>query len=223
MKAQAAKAQSLQDDAPRRGGRLPAGTDPQKRHQIIEGASRVFTSVGYDAASMNDVAREADVSKATLYVYFPNKEKLFAAICGEKRDRNIGEMIAMLDVTRPLEPVLTDFGVQLITRLSQPFVMAAQRIVIGVAERMPDVGREFFDAGPMRLVKAFADFLKHHADAGHLDLDDPRLAAVQFIELSQATIFRPRLYAAFPDAPTTEEIDKVVGSAVRMFLAAYAL
>lgn len=200
---------------------MPAGTDPQKRHQIIEGAGRIFTAVGYDAASMSDVAREADVSKATLYVYFPNKEKLFAAICGEKRDRNISEVLATLDRTRPLDEMLLEFGSELVRRVSVPHVMAAHRIVIGVAERMPDVGQEFFEAGPMRLATELAAYLQHHADAGRLQIDDAFLTAAQFLELCLATIFRPRLYAARPDPASEEEIAKVVGSAVRVLLAAY--
>src|SRR5215510_14134127 len=86
----------------RRGGRPAAGTDPQKRRQILEGAGRVFSTLGFDAASMNDVAREAQVSKATLYVYFQDKEHLFTAICAEHRDRNIAEKIALLDVNQPV-------------------------------------------------------------------------------------------------------------------------
>lgn len=214
----------IDEAVPRRGGRPPAGTDPQKRLQILEGASRVFTSVGYDAATMNDVAREADVSKATLYVYFPNKEKLFAAICGEKRDRNISEVLATLDPTRPLEGMLREFGAELVRRVSVPHVMAAHRIVIGVAERMPDIGQEFFEAGPMRLATELGEFLKGHATAGRLHkVDDPLLAAAQFLELCLATIFRPRLYAARTELVSEDEIAKVVGSAVRVFLAAYAV
>ena len=55
---------------------------------------------------MSDVAHEAQVSKATLYVYFQDKEHLFTAICAEKRDRNIVELIAFLDTDKPIETVL---------------------------------------------------------------------------------------------------------------------
>jgi len=41
-----------------------------KRRQIIDGACRVFLERGFDAASMGEIAREAHVSKGTLYVYF---------------------------------------------------------------------------------------------------------------------------------------------------------
>eukprot|EP01032_Pedospumella_encystans_P027055 gene27055-30587_t len=61
-------------------GRFAAGSDPVKRGQILDGAHRVFMKMGYDAASMNDVTREAGVSKGTIYVYFQSKEELFAAL-----------------------------------------------------------------------------------------------------------------------------------------------
>jgi TetR/AcrR family transcriptional regulator of autoinduction and epiphytic fitness len=207
----------------RRGGRPAAGTDPQKRRQILEGAGRVFSTLGFDAASMSDVARDAQVSKATLYVYFQDKEHLFAAICAERRDRNISELIALLDRERPPEAVLIQFGTEMMTLLSHPFVVAAHRIVIGVAERMPEVGTEFFEAGPKRIALALAGFIDHHVAAGRMQVADSYLAAAQFLELVQSLIFRPRLYGAITEPPTREEIDKVVASAVAMFLAAYAV
>lgn len=205
----------------RRGGRPPAGTDPQKRRQILEGAGHVFSTLGFDAASMSDVAREAEVSKATLYVYFQNKEQLFASICAERRDRNIGELIAMLDTSGPLETVLTEFGYEALRRLSQPFVVAAHRIVIGVAERMPEIGREFYEAGPIRISKAFAAFLDHHVTAGRLKIEDTSFAAMQFLELMQATIFRPRLYGVVQGPASEQDVRAVIDSAVAMFLARY--
>lgn len=205
----------------RRGGRPPAGTDPQKRRQILEGGGRVFSTLGFDAASMSDVAREAGVSKATLYVYFQDKEHLFTAVCAERRDRNISEMIAMLDADKPLEEMLLAFGSEILRKISQPFVVAAHRIVIGVAERMPEIGNEFFEAGPLRIADAFAAFIEKHNARGNLKIEDSFLAAVQFLELSQAMIFRPRLYAVTKEPATEDEVHKVVGSAVRVFLAAY--
>src|SRR3974377_1514491 len=58
--------------------------DNATRRQIIQGGRAPFLQQGFDAASMNDIARAAGVSKATLYVYFQNKAELFQAICGEE-------------------------------------------------------------------------------------------------------------------------------------------
>jgi TetR/AcrR family transcriptional regulator of autoinduction and epiphytic fitness len=86
---------------------------------------------------------------------------------------------------------------------------------------MPEVGGEFYKAGAVRLTEAFARFLAYHVDRGALKIDDTFLAAAQFLELVQATVFRPRLYAVKKEPASEEEIRKVVTSAVRVFLAGY--
>ena len=207
----------------RPGGRPPAGTDPAKRRSILEGAGRVFTSMGFDAASMSDIAREASVSKPTLYVYFPNKEELFAAVCGERRDRSIAELVALLDRSLPVQQVLSDFGLECLHRMASPLVMSAVRVVIGVVGRMPEIGAEFFAAGPDRLAKELASYLDDHAARGALAIDDSKLAAVQFLELCQATVFRPTMYGARTTPPSEPEMQRVVASAVAMFMAAYGV
>lgn len=189
----------------------------------MDGAGRVFSNLGFDAASMNDVALEARVSKATLYVYFQDKEHLFTALCAERRDRNIAELIEMLDRTRPLEDVLFEFARQTGQRVTSAGVVASQRVVIGVAERMPDVGREFFEAGAIKLARTLEDFFKFHMEAGRLVIEDTLLAASQFLELAQASLSRPRLYGYLVDPPTDAEIAAVARGAVRVFMAAYAV
>jgi AcrR family transcriptional regulator len=47
-----------------------------RRNDIVDAAERVFFSKGYDCATMDDVAREAEFSKRTLYAYFESKEQL---------------------------------------------------------------------------------------------------------------------------------------------------
>jgi AcrR family transcriptional regulator len=83
------KASALEAVVPadERQGRLAAGQDPAKRQQILEGADRVFSQMGFDAASMNDITREAGVSKGTIYVYFDSKEELFMELCFAYRDK----------------------------------------------------------------------------------------------------------------------------------------
>jgi AcrR family transcriptional regulator len=207
----------------RRGGRPAAGTDPAKRRQILEGAGRIFSELGFDATSMSDVARAAQVSKATLYVYFQDKEHLFTAICAEHRDRNIGELIALLDVNQPIVDVLTRFGVETLSCVAAPFVVAAHRIVIGVAERMPEIGSEFYEAGPVRVINAVAQYLDHHVAAGKLNIPDTRLAAAQLCEVIQGGIVKARLYGVLSEAPPREEIEKNVASGLALFMKGYAV
>jgi AcrR family transcriptional regulator len=52
----------------------------RRRQQIIVAAKRVFTEKGFNRATMEDIAKEAELSPGTLYLYFKNKEELYASL-----------------------------------------------------------------------------------------------------------------------------------------------
>ena len=65
---------------------------PDKRSCILEGATRVFLTSGYGAASMDSIAAEAGVSKQTVYSHFGSKDALFEAMVRQKCDDMTGPM-----------------------------------------------------------------------------------------------------------------------------------
>lgn len=65
---------------------LAAGWRGERRERLLEGASRVFARMGYEQASMDEIASEAGVGKPTLYRYFDGKAALFAAVFVEALD-----------------------------------------------------------------------------------------------------------------------------------------
>jgi len=203
--------------------RRVAGADPEKRHQILEGAHAVFTARGFDAASMNDIAAAANVSKGTLYVYFEDKEHLFVALIEREREKQKQGMYEALAEEPDLNQALMNFGTGLVRLLTNPFALSAHRIVLGVAERMPDLGREFYERGPMQGAQQLAAFLARRVAQGELAIADPALAAAQFVDLSQSTLMRPRLFNAERTPPSEDEIAHVVGEAVATFMARYGV
>lgn len=52
----------------------------QRKTEIADAAERLFFTRGYEDVSMEDIAREVELNKATIYLYFKNKEALFATI-----------------------------------------------------------------------------------------------------------------------------------------------
>ena len=52
----------------------------RRRQQIIVAAKRVFSEKGFNKATMEDIAQEAELSPGTLYLYFKNKEELYASL-----------------------------------------------------------------------------------------------------------------------------------------------
>lgn len=53
-----------------------------RRNDIIDAAEKLFFSKGYDNVSMSEIAKEADMARATIYQYFKNKKDINAAIAG---------------------------------------------------------------------------------------------------------------------------------------------
>jgi AcrR family transcriptional regulator len=193
--------------------------DSSKRRQILDGARKVFMDLGFDGASMGEIARAAQVSKGTLYVYFADKCALFEAIL-EQEALQHGQVAFNFDPTRDAETTLRDFGQAYIHLLCRPGGGSAIRTVMAIAERMPDVGRRYYARVLDKTINRLSDYLKVHAASGDLEIDDCDLAASQFMELCKASLFLPFVFQAAP-APSEERMSEVVDSATRMFLAAY--
>jgi AcrR family transcriptional regulator len=204
-----------------RRGRHAAGRDPAKRRQIVEGARRVFIDMGFDAASMNDITREAGVSKGTIYVYFSSKEELFEAIIEEERGKIFNNLYGALEGGGSLREILIRFGIALSLKITCDKVIRAQRTVIGASERVPDLGRRFYERGPLHGHRLFTGFLQSAMKEGLLDMKDPPLAAYQFTDLCMAGLFRQCLFAYRTEPPGDEEMRYVVAAGTDMFLKTY--
>ena len=75
----------------------------RKYDQVLDGARRIFLRDGFDGASVDDIAREAGVSKATLYSYFPDKRLLFTEICNRECRYQTEAAAAAMDHSAPAE------------------------------------------------------------------------------------------------------------------------
>ncbi len=216
---------SIKDDQdmtePKRSARHAAGADPAKRRQILDGAKRVFMERGFDAASVNDIRRAAGVSKSTLYIYFDSKEELFEAMIEEERDQRFERVTEILASDGSAADVLHRYGCAIATIICSNEVVMAQRIIIGIAERMPALGARFFTGGAMRSQTDLAAFLRREVSSARLVIPDVPHAANQFIDLSTGNLWKPRLFGKTTEAPSAKEIEASVSSAVAMFMATY--
>ena len=142
-----------------------------KRRQIMDGARQVFLSAGFDGASMNDIARVAGVSKGTLYAYFDSKDTLFEAIIRGEFAQT-AERLCTFRREGDARDMLRDFGVRLISRMSEPDTRALARVVIAEAEKFPKIGRAFYEAGPLYGANRLAAELEHLEQTGALKVPD---------------------------------------------------
>jgi AcrR family transcriptional regulator len=199
--------------------RLAGDDDSSKRRQILDGASKVFMDLGFDGASMGEIARAAGVSKGTLYVYFADKNRLFEAIVEEESIEQ-GRIAFNFEPGRDVPTTLLEFGQAYMQLLCRPRGGSAIRTVMAIAERMPEVGRRYYEHVLEKTIDRLAAYLRVHVESGEIAIDDCTLAASQFMLMCQASLFLPFIFQAAP-APSEEKITQVIESATRMFLSAY--
>ncbi len=197
-----------------------AGQDPRKRRQILQGARTVFLDKGFDAASMNDIARVAGVSKGTLYVYFENKERMFVELISTEKREELFSVIQLDHDDHDVAAVLTDCGTRLVEILTRPYYVQAMRTVFSIVNRMPEIGAEFYGRGPALCADQIAAYLATQVKAGIVEIEDCELAATQFMELAQTGVLRKLLFGVIT-TPDQDEIRQRVERAVFFFMKVY--
>lgn len=197
-----------------------AGPNDDKARQILDGARRVFLRDGFDGASMNDIVRAAGVSKGTLYVYYPSKEALFAALIRHDKRQQAEQTCKWAGDAVDVREALTRVGRSFMSMMARPDHVAQVRTVMAVAPKFPEIGRAFYEAGPLHGTDKLERLVAHHVARGDLVTDDPRRAAIQFLQLCQGDLYR-RLMFCISDTFTTAEIEETIAAAVDVFLRAY--
>jgi AcrR family transcriptional regulator len=199
--------------APRPSGPLP----PAKQRQILDGARQVFLEVGFERACMDNIAARADVSKATIYNHFDDKKDLFIA-CVLEQARGMRErLVALLQSpSGDAEQDLQQYGEALLTYLVSRDALALRRMILAEAARFPELGRALLEHSAFVTRARLSEYLQARARAGALCLDDPHLAAFQFIALCQSDLYLMVEYGAVVDPPP-ERIREAARGAARTF------
>ncbi|MDE3026935.1 MAG: TetR/AcrR family transcriptional regulator [Paracoccaceae bacterium] len=193
----------------------------RKFDQVLDGARIVFMRDGFDGASVDDITREAGVSKATLYSYFPDKRLLFMEVARAECARQADAAIQTIDMTAAPQEALTAAARRITSFITSEFGQRVYRICVAECDRFPDVGRAFYQSGPLVVRQRLADYLSAATARGQLAIDDIPLAADQFAELCKANLLSRTLFGSTPCDPA--EIERTIVGAVDMFLARYAV
>jgi TetR/AcrR family transcriptional regulator, mexJK operon transcriptional repressor len=200
------------------------GRSARKRQAILEAARALFLANGYGGTSMDDVAARAAVSKQTVYKHFADKERLFTAIITGDIQETEGLTQSLVDAlpqTRDLERDLREFARRHVADVMQPHLVRMRRILIGEADRFPELAAAWYARGPERAHATFAAWFTGLAERGLLHVPDPLLAAEHFNWLILSI---PLNRAMFSDVEEpSDRLEYYADEAVRVFLAAYAV
>lgn len=194
----------------------------RKWDQVLDGARTVFMRDGFEGASVDDIVREAGVSKATLYSYFPDKRLLFLEVAKSECKAQSDAAAARIEASGDVRAVLKDTAMRMVRFFMSDVGMQVYRIVVGESQRFPEVGREFYNSGPAMVRAMLVRFLTRAVEEGQLRIDDVELAADQFPELCKAGLHL-QMVLGLRTRFTDEEIERVIDGAVDMFLCKYGV
>ncbi len=192
-----------------------------KREAILEVASQVFQELGYERASMDEIAARVGGSKVTLYGYFSSKQQLFLEVADYTGGRQLGPAFdELVPGSGDLGQLLRRFGEKCLVFLCAPEALGTYRMVVGQPVQS-GIARRFFELGPQRGQGLLAAYLQSEMDGGRLRQADAGIAAAHLLALIGAEAQQPVLMGAMTP-PSRQRVKQMVDRAVTVFLTAYA-
>jgi len=193
----------------------PAGKTGE---ELISVAREVFLEYGYERASMDEIAKRASISKASLYREHPAKTALYAAVVRHWSTAGRNAMRPALERLR-MNPEIRAGLIELAETMQRgilsPPVLAMRRLVTAEAPAHPEVAAAYLQESWNTNIGDLATTLQLIATEGRLSLDDAVAAANQFTWL----VIGAPLNASMLNGQST---DRDAAPAVDLFLAGYA-
>lgn len=190
----------------------------RKRNAILDAAGDLFIEQGFGATSVDAVADRAQVSKATVYAHFDNKEALFAAVMKARCAYVVPPSLA--DIAPHGEDtaiVLKRLGLLFLENIYQPGQIKLFRAVIMESAQFPEVGQMMFNGPVSRSHQLIGEYLTLQVAAGKLTLPCPEIAASQFLGLLKTDVQMQLLFNQ-PVSVSRARLRHIVDCAVELFL-----
>ncbi|HET9161747.1 MAG TPA: TetR/AcrR family transcriptional regulator [Caulobacteraceae bacterium] len=192
----------------------------ERRDSILDVARECFLRDGYAGCSMSTIAATLGGSKGTLYNYFRSKEELFDAFVRRTCARFAEAMSGAPPIETDLREHLVHLARAFLDHLMSGDAIAVQRLVIGEGGRFPELGRIFYEAGPLVFMERMSAELSPLIDAGVLRRADPKQMSFHFKDLVLSGLYQPTIWGVC-ETPTAIEKDIQAKLGVDTFLRAY--
>lgn len=203
-------------EAPVRSGR-PTREQALARHAaLLDCALEHFLDKGYEAATIEAIAAEMNMTKRTVYARYPEKAALFRAAVrrGTELRAATPEVIAATQAG-DLEQTLVAIAMLRIKLVSTPDGSKLQRLINTESYRFPDIFQTYYDIAALPTVRFLADILEQETAAGRLAIGDALLAANVFMSM---VVSGPVRFILSGNELARDDIDRRVRFAVRLFL-----
>lgn len=161
----------------------PANPPADRRQEILDAALQVFAQRGYSAATNAEIAREAGVTAAALYYYFPSKADLFRAAVSRQQEQALPPVHVLQGHVEglPLALALRRLLEGGLAMLGSERGRALVSIVLAEGPRHPELAEIWRTQIIDRLAPVLISYLQGQAAAGRIRPVDPRVMVMLLV------------------------------------------
>ncbi|MEM1380576.1 MAG: TetR/AcrR family transcriptional regulator [Pseudomonadota bacterium] len=140
---------------------------PQDR--IVKAGRTLFFAQGFERVSTDMLAKEASVSKATLYKYFPNMVEVLKAVTVAEAESFEAGTLTDIESLDDLRASLVRYGTNLMKFLNKPEILQFSQLMHEEARAHPEIASEFYSAAYGRTLGVLSALFAQAIDQGWID------------------------------------------------------
>jgi TetR/AcrR family transcriptional regulator, mexJK operon transcriptional repressor len=194
--------------------------DLEKRAKILQAAKSIFLKMGYHATNMNQIAKEAGVTKLTVYNHFQDKNNLFMCAIQESCEESIRAKQFELTADSDFKQALLLMCQRALNIIYLPEALKLDCVLFELAAEQSPLTRQFFDASHTRMCHVWCDFFEQAIAFKFIQADEPIKQTELIISLLLGIRHQQVLLGLAP-VPTADEIDQMIQHAIEIFLLKY--
>lgn len=197
----------------------PTREQAEQRHaELLECALELFLEKGFEQATIDAIAAAVGMTKRTVYGLYTDKTALFkAAIQRAIEQWSVPAEVLRELATDDIETTLLAVARVRMQHAISPAGLRLQRIINAESYRFPEIFTLAYEQGSRPTMDFLIERLRHHTQAGDIDVDQPETAASIFLSM---VLSGPARSLALADRATVDEtaLEERIRYCVKLFL-----
>ena len=202
--------------------RIGRPKDLEKRQHILDAAKALFLKQGFHGCSMNQIAKEAGVSKLTVYNHFQDKTNLFSCAIAGTCEESINAIPLQLTPDSRFEESLFQVCELILQIVNLPEAIKLEHLLLELAAEQNPLAKTFYAASHQRLLSVWRDFLEQATQLEMIKKDCVERQTQLLLSLLQGHRHHEVLLGICP-IPSQQQRHQIIAQTIELFMLKYSI